>query len=64
MAFDKVGQFWGREDYGAFLVSYKVPRVLPISRELTAKIKISGNLRDFLERRGNTVLKIQKFSDE
>jgi hypothetical protein len=64
MASDKVGQFWGREDYGAFLVSYKVPRDLPISRELTAKIKISGDLRGFLERRGNTVLKIQKFSDE
>jgi len=64
MASDKAGQFWGREDYGAFLVSYKVPRDLPISRELTAKVKISGDLGGFLERRGNTVLKIQKFSDE
>jgi|LGVF01.2.fsa_nt_gb hypothetical protein len=63
-ASEKAGQFWGREDYGAFLVLYKVPRDLPISRELTAKIKISGNLRGILERRGRTVLKIQKFSDE
>ncbi len=45
MSSEKIGQFWGREDYGAFLVLYKVPRDLPISRELTAKIKISGNLR-------------------
>lgn len=60
----KVGQFWGRDDYGAFLVPYKVPKDLPVSRDLTAKVQISGNLKGFLGRRGSTVLKIQKFSDE
>ncbi|MCD4688295.1 MAG: hypothetical protein K8R55_03045 [Desulfuromonadaceae bacterium] len=64
MSSEKIGQFWRREDYGAFLLSYKVPGNLPIARELTAKVKISGNLKGFLERRGGTVLMIQKVSDE
>ena len=61
---EKPGQFWGRNDYGAFLASYKVPKDLPTSKQLTATVIISGNLKGFLERRGKTVLKTQKFSDE
>jgi hypothetical protein len=61
---ERAGQFFGRNDYGAFLASYKVPRDLPVSKQLTANVKITGNLIGFLERRGSTVLKIQKFSDE
>jgi hypothetical protein len=61
---NRPGQFWGRDDYGAFFSWYKVPKDLPVSKQLIATVKISGNLKGFLERRGDTVLKIEKFSDE
>lgn len=60
----RTGQFWGRDEYGAFLLTYKVPRDLPVARPLKARVSISGGLKEFLARRGSTVLKIQKFSDE
>lgn len=61
---ERANQFLGRDDYGAFLAWYKVPRDLPVSKQLTARVIFSGNLKGFLDRRGNTTLKIQKFSDE
>lgn len=61
---ERANQFLGRNDYGAFLAWYKVPRDLPVSKELTARVIFSGNLKGFLGRRGVTKLKIQKFSDE
>jgi hypothetical protein len=64
MGFGKVGQFWGHEDCGAFLVPYKVPKDLPVAKQLRAEVQVSGDLKGFLERRGRTILKIQKFSDE
>lgn len=60
----KPGQFWGHNDYGAFFAWYRVPRDLPVSKQLKAEIKITGNLKKFLHRRGNTIVKIQKYSDE
>ncbi len=61
---ERAGQFWGRTDYGALLARYKVPGDLPVSRSLVGTVNISGDLDRFLERRGNTTLKIQKFSDQ
>lgn len=61
---ERASQFSGLDDYGAFLTWYKVPRDLPVSKQLTAKVVFSGNLKGFLERRGHTELKIEKFSDE
>jgi len=61
---ERANYFFGRDDYGAFLAWYKVPRDLPVSKQLTARVIFSGNLKGFLDRRGNTTLKIQKFSDE
>ena len=61
---EKAGTYLGRNDYGAYLAWYKVPRDLPLSTQLTATVKISGDLKGFLKRRGSAVLKIQKFSDE
>lgn len=61
---DKIGQFTGRDDYGAFFALYQVPKDLPVAKELKVTAKISGNLTGFLERRGETTLKIQKYSDE
>jgi hypothetical protein len=61
---ERAGQFIGRDDYGAFLAWYKVPRDLPVSKQLTARVIFSGNLKGFLDRRENTTLKTQKYSDE
>lgn len=61
---ERPSQFISRDDYGAFLAWYKVPRDLPVSEQLTARVIFSGNLKSFLDRRGKTTLKIQKFSDE
>lgn len=58
------GQFWGQNDYGALFVCYKVPGDLPVNRQLSGKIELSGNLQGFLERRGNTVLQMEKYADE
>jgi hypothetical protein len=56
--------FWGRNDHGLHFVRYGVPEDLPVSRQLTAKITISGDLDEFLKDRGGTTLRITKVSDE
>ncbi len=59
-----VSQFFGREEYGFFYITYDVPDDLPVSKELSAVINISGDLDSFLEKRGTGYLRVKKFSDE
>ena len=61
---DKGSGFWGRDDHGLHFTRYNVPGDLPVSRPLTARITISGDLNGFLREREGTTLRITKVSDE
>ena len=56
--------FWGRDDYGLHFSRYGVPNDLPVSRPLTARITVSGNLDAFLNGREGATIGITKVSDE
>jgi hypothetical protein len=56
--------FWGRDDHGLHFAWYNVPEDLPVSKSLTAKITISGDLSGFLNERKGTTLSVTKVSDE
>ena len=56
--------FWGRNDHGLRFSRYNVPGDLPVSRPLTARITISGDLTGFLEGRKGATIGLTKVSDE
>jgi hypothetical protein len=60
----KGSKFRGRDDYGLHFVGYRVPEVLPVARELTAKVVISGDLEEFIVERKAASLSVVKMSDE
>lgn len=60
----RFGKFTGRNAYGAVVARYRVPEDLPVSTRLNAKVWIDGDLEGFLGRRGPTVIKIKKISDQ
>ena len=59
-----LSQFFGRVEYGFFFITYHVPDDLPVGKELSAVINISGDLESFLKKRGTGYLRVKKFSDE
>ena len=61
---DKGSGFWGRNDHGLLFTRYNVPGDLQVSRSLTARVVISGDLSGFLREREGTTLRITKVSDE
>ena len=56
--------FWGRNDHGLHFTRYSVTEDLPVSRPLTARIAVSGNLDAFLKGREGATIGITKVSDE
>ena len=56
--------YWGRNDHGLHFSRYGVPKDLPVSRPLTARITVSGNLDVFLKGREGATIGITKVSDE
>ena len=56
--------YWGRNDHGLHFTRYSVTEDLPVSRPLTGKVTISGDLNRFLEGREGATIGITKVSDE
>ena len=56
--------FWGRSDHGLHFKRYNVTEDLPVSKHLTARITVSGNLDAFLKGREGATIGITKVSDE
>ncbi len=56
--------FWGKEDHGMHFSRYGVPKDLPVSRALRARITISGGVDEFLKGREGATIGITKVSDE
>lgn len=57
-------RFRGKDDYGTFFNSYRVPEHLPVGRELATRIAITGNVDGYPEKHGTGRLSITKMSDE
>jgi len=60
----KGSKFWGQDDYGLHFAWYRVPDMLPVAKKLTATIKVTGDLNDFIRERKAASLSVVKLSDE
>ncbi|MHC4269752.1 MAG: hypothetical protein ACYSWS_11900 [Planctomycetota bacterium] len=57
------GTFKGLQGSGLTFIRYSLPEDLPINRKLNAKIKIMGNIDDFMNKYGDAKIIIKKGSD-
>jgi hypothetical protein len=55
--------YWGMKDSGLTFISYNVPQTLPVSENLSATVKIKGDIEAFINKYGPTQIVIQKGSD-
>ena len=55
--------FKGLRGSGLTFIRYSLPEDLPISRKLNAKIEITGNIDNFMNKYGDAQIIIKKGSD-
>ena len=61
---DRGSPFLGKGRYGFYYVGYKVSRDVPVSKDVTMKVRVGGDLGPFLKSHEKAKIIVRKRSDQ